>query len=143
MPKIEIFDPPQCCSTGVCGPKVDKKLVRFAADLDWLAKNGAVVERFNLAQQPDAFMGSDAVREKLVIEGNGCLPLVVVDGEIVSSGRYPDRGELAGLAQVGMENGEEAVHQTASQPCCPPTIENEAGCGCAPSDPSSSGKGCC
>ncbi|MHB1325021.1 MAG: arsenite efflux transporter metallochaperone ArsD [Thermoleophilia bacterium] len=100
MPKIEIFDPPQCCSTGVCGPKVDENLVRFAADLDWLGKNGAPVERFNLAQQPDAFMGNDAVREKLVIEGNGCLPLVVVDGEIVLSGCYPDRGVLAVMAQI-------------------------------------------
>jgi hypothetical protein len=23
MPKIEVFDPAMCCSTGVCGPKVD------------------------------------------------------------------------------------------------------------------------
>ena len=27
--KLEVFDPPMCCSSGVCGPKVDKKLVQF------------------------------------------------------------------------------------------------------------------
>lgn len=34
--KIEIYDPPMCCSTGVCGPSVNPELVRVAADLDWL-----------------------------------------------------------------------------------------------------------
>jgi len=32
--KIQVLDPPRCCSTGVCGPNVDPELVRFAADLD-------------------------------------------------------------------------------------------------------------
>ncbi len=52
---IRVFDPPMCCSTGVCGPSVDPELVRFAADVDWLEKQGVKVERFNLAQQPGAF----------------------------------------------------------------------------------------
>lgn len=139
MSKIKIFDPPQCCSTGVCGPKVDEKLVRFAADLDWLGKNGAAVERFNLAQQPDVFMANDDVREKLVIEGNGCLPLVLVDGGIVSSGRYPDRTELAELAGLG----DAGVGDAASSTRFPLTFENESACECAPGDESSPGKGCC
>ena len=40
MKKVEVFDPPMCCSTGVCGPNVDPTLVRFAADLHWLANSG-------------------------------------------------------------------------------------------------------
>jgi len=28
MKTIEIFDPAMCCSSGVCGPSVDPKLVR-------------------------------------------------------------------------------------------------------------------
>lgn len=28
--KIEVFDPALCCSTGVCGPSVDLKLIRIA-----------------------------------------------------------------------------------------------------------------
>ena len=36
MSKVQVFDPPMCCSTGVCGPEVDPALVRFAADLEWL-----------------------------------------------------------------------------------------------------------
>jgi len=33
MPRLEIFDGPMCCPTGVCGPSVDPKLSRFAVDL--------------------------------------------------------------------------------------------------------------
>ncbi len=50
MSKVQVFDPPMCCSTGVCGPQVDPALVRFAADLEWLKASGVEVERFNLSQ---------------------------------------------------------------------------------------------
>ena len=36
MTHIDVFDPPMCCSTGVCGPSVDPRLAAFAADVDWL-----------------------------------------------------------------------------------------------------------
>ena len=97
MTQIQVFDPPMCCSTGVCGPSVDPALVRFAADLDWLQANGVAAERFNLAQQPGAFAESDVVRTALEEEGNECLPLIVVDGLIVSRAAYPDRDTLARL----------------------------------------------
>ena len=98
MTTIQVFDPPMCCSTGVCGPAVDPELVRFAADVEWLQANGATVERFNLAQQPGAFAADHVVRGALEAEGNECLPLVVVDGQIASRATYPDRDTLATLA---------------------------------------------
>jgi hypothetical protein len=36
--KVEVFDPPMCCSSGVCGPNVDPTLARLAADLHWLSE---------------------------------------------------------------------------------------------------------
>lgn len=100
MKRIDVFDPPMCCSTGVCGPKVDPALVRFAADLHWLANQRIAVERHNLAQQPQAFAASAVVKNALKEHGNGCLPLILLDGSIVSQGRYPTREELAALAGV-------------------------------------------
>ncbi len=93
--KLEVFDPPMCCSTGVCGPNVDPALVQFASDFLWVAGQGVHVERYNLAQQPQAFAANATVRAALAIDGNACLPLILVDGEIVSKGRYPARTELA------------------------------------------------
>jgi hypothetical protein len=40
MSKVQVYDKPMCCSTGICGPQVDPVLPRFAADLDWLKSQG-------------------------------------------------------------------------------------------------------
>jgi AhpD family alkylhydroperoxidase len=101
MTTVEVFDPPMCCSTGVCGPSVDPALATFASDLSWLADQGTSVERHNLSQEPKAFAESDLVRELLAERGDEALPAVVVDGELRSSGRIPTRSELAGWSFVG------------------------------------------
>jgi arsenate reductase (thioredoxin) len=92
--RLEVYDPAMCCSTGVCGPEVDPVLVRFAADLKWLAGRGIEVGRFNLAQSPAAFVENEAVRSALTDKGEAALPIVLVSGRIVSLGRYPERDEL-------------------------------------------------
>lgn len=102
MTKIQVFDPPQCCPTGVCGPSIDPKLVQFAADLHWLANQRVAIERYNLAQEPQAFAANALVRGALGELGNDCLPLIVVNGAIASRAQYPSRGELARMA--GVEN---------------------------------------
>jgi AhpD family alkylhydroperoxidase len=98
MTLVQVFDPPMCCSTGVCGLKLDPVLPRFSADLEWLKGQGLTVERFNLAQQPDAFVKNAVVRESLHTQGEKCLPLILVDGEVVAQGTYPPREELVVLA---------------------------------------------
>ena len=101
MTAVHVFDPPMCCSTGVCGPSVDPQLVRFAADLDWLHSQGVAVERFNLSAQPGAFAEDAAVRAALEKDGETALPLVKVDDEVKNSGVYPSRDDLA--AWAGLE----------------------------------------
>jgi AhpD family alkylhydroperoxidase len=95
MATVEVFDPPMCCSTGVCGPSVNPALASFAADLSWLEDNGTTVRRHNLAQEPKAFAERELVRGLLAERGDDALPAVVVDGELRSSGRFPSREELA------------------------------------------------
>ena len=99
MTTVEVFDPPMCCSTGVCGPSVDPALAAFAADLAWLGQRGTTVERHNLSQEPGAFAGNDVVRSLLAEQGDKALPAVVVDGTLRSWGRYPSRDELVRWAQ--------------------------------------------
>jgi hypothetical protein len=97
---LEIFDPAMCCSTGVCGPDVDPKLVQFAADVKWLEEQGVVVRRFNLSQSPAAFVENEQVRGMLTEHGESALPAILLEGRVVSSGRYPIRAELAELTGV-------------------------------------------
>jgi arsenite methyltransferase len=85
-----------CCSTGVCGPDVDPVLPKFAADLDWLKNQGPQRRALQLAQQPQAFIENKAIHHLLSTAGTDCLPVVVVDGEIVSQTVYPTREDLAG-----------------------------------------------
>ena len=47
MKKIEIFDPAMCCPTGLCGPNINPDLMRIAAVLETLKRQGIIVERHN------------------------------------------------------------------------------------------------
>jgi AhpD family alkylhydroperoxidase len=100
MSTIQIFDPAMCCNTGVCGVDVDQQLVSFAADVDWAKKNGAQIERFNLAQQPQAFARSPIVSAFLEGSGQEALPLILVDGKFALAGAYPSRDQLAAWAGI-------------------------------------------
>lgn len=123
MTRVHVFDPPMCCSTGVCGPSVDPALPKFAADLAWLQTHGIAVERFNLAQQPQAFAASELVRRELTEHGNGCLPLVVVDGAAVSRGVYPSRDQLA--AWSGIKATPQTELNVLTPGCCESTTTGE------------------
>jgi AhpD family alkylhydroperoxidase len=112
MTKVQVFDPAMCCSTGVCGPDPDPALPRAASDFQWLASQGIAVERYNLAQQPQAFAANDVVKAALAQYGNECLPLILVNGEIASRGSYPSREQLARMA--GLPGGRTASLYTAA-----------------------------
>ncbi len=141
MQKFQVFDPPMCCSTGVCGPEVDPTLVRFAADLEWLKTNGIEVERFNLSQDPGAFVGNPVVAD--AIRGrDDALPLLLVDGRIAAQGSYPGRevlAELAGVAVPAKYLGTKADGKQTQSTCCPPS----GGGPVALSKPGASAKKCC
>jgi hypothetical protein len=98
MTTITVYDPPMCCSTGVCGPEVDPKLAQFAGDLDWLKIQGIEVRRFNLAQDPAAFVEHPEIKALLDRSGSDELPAIVVGTKLAWQGYYPSRTELAEAA---------------------------------------------
>lgn len=95
MKKVEIFDPAMCCSTGVCGPVVDPDLTRIASAVYSLEKKGFHIDRYNLSNDPSAFVENQQVNQALADGGPDALPLVLVDGEIVKTAAYPTNEELA------------------------------------------------
>ena len=104
MPVINVYEPALCCNTGVCGPDLDQALVTFTADFGHLRGLGADISRHNLASDPAAFAENDSVRSFLEVAGSEGLPLTMVDGVTVATGRYPARDQLlryAGLASAG------------------------------------------
>ncbi|MBZ0185232.1 MAG: arsenite efflux transporter metallochaperone ArsD [Candidatus Obscuribacterales bacterium] len=150
--KIQIFDPPMCCSTGICGPGVDPALVEFTADLDWLKHQGIAVERYNLSQQTQAFVNNATVSDALKKDGNDCLPLILVEGKIVIKGAYPKRDKLAELAGLEISNIAPTsalkftVEQSASvdSGCCSPSSAvDQENCCDEKSEKKSDKKSCC
>lgn len=93
MKSIQVYDPPMCCSTGICGTDIDPDLVSFAAMLSMFEANGIKIERFNLGQQPMAFVDNPSVKALLDSEGVEALPLILWDGEVYLKGRYPTKEE--------------------------------------------------
>ena len=124
--RIDIFDPPMCCSSGVCGTDVDPALASFVADVDWLASQGIAVARHQLAQDPQPFVTNTIVLDLMQREGTDCLPLVLVDGRVMAKATYPRREALA--RAVGLE---------ATTTRVKPLIRLAASGGCTP------GSGCC
>ena len=69
MKKMIIFDPAMCCSTGVCGPSVDKELLRVSTVLNTLKNKGILVERYNLTNNPQIFVDNKVINEILNTKG--------------------------------------------------------------------------
>lgn len=101
--KVEIFDPAMCCSTGVCGPSVDPQLTRIASAVYSLEKKGFEIKRFNLTNEPNAFVDNNEVATILNEKGPDALPVTLVNNQIQKIGQYPTNEELASWFNVGTE----------------------------------------
>ncbi|AKL95714.1 arsenical resistance operon trans-acting repressor ArsD [Clostridium aceticum] len=94
--KIEIYDPPMCCPTGICGPSVDETLVKTKENLELLKKKypEAIVERYMISQQPSKFKENEAVFQLIKEKGRDVLPITTVNGIIIKSSQYPTLEEI-------------------------------------------------
>ena len=102
MKKMQIFEPAMCCSTGLCGVGVDPELLRISTVLSSLEKNNVKIERFNLSNSPGEFITNKVVNTYIKEKSVEGLPVTVVDGEIVITGRYPRNEEIAKLLDIPM-----------------------------------------
>jgi hypothetical protein len=114
MAKLEVFEPAMCCPTGVCGVRVDPLLVQFNADLQSLVPSGVDVVRHSLGHDAAAFARHADVLKELDA-GLDRLPIVMVDGRIVSTGMYPTQDQL--MAKLGLAPAAEDTPR-AKAGCC-------------------------
>ena len=94
MKIIEIYEPPLCCPTGVCGPVPVPALIGFQDAILRLKKEGHEIERIAINQQPMRFMNNELIKKILTDEGKDSLPITLVDGKVVLKGKYPDFEKL-------------------------------------------------
>lgn len=124
MKKMQIFEPAMCCSTGLCGVGVDTELLRISTVLNSLKKNGIQIDRFNLTNAPMEFVNNKAINEFLNTKGVDQLPAIVLDGEILITGRYPSNEEFMKLLDIPssfLSEQEKAFNM----------LPKNSGCGCS------------
>lgn len=98
--QIEIYDPPMCCPSGLCGPDIDPALLDVNEAILNVKKefDGQVnIERYLLSQQGPKFMQQPEVMKRLQLYGVEILPLTLVDGRVVKEKSYPTYDELKKL----------------------------------------------
>src|SRR5512144_147373 len=105
---VEIFDPPLCCPTGICGPTVDPALLdaqeailRVQSEFDGRVR----VERYALGQQPGKFMQQPEVVARLKAQGVAALPITVIGGRAVKEKTYPAYAELRAWVEDAIAPG--------------------------------------
>ncbi len=91
---VEIFDPPLCCPTGVCGPTVDQTLLDVNEMILALKRDGIRVERHQMASSPAAFLGNAEVMRLVRERQMAALPITVVQGQVLKVGAYPSLVEV-------------------------------------------------
>jgi|GEM_PF-308736 len=92
--RIDIYDPPMCCSSGLCGPVLDPILVSVSDAVLALTKQGVAVTRYNPVQQLKEVMANPEVAEAIHRQGKKALPMIFVNGRLLKSGAYPSYEEL-------------------------------------------------
>jgi hypothetical protein len=96
---VQIFDPPMCCPTGLCGPALDQTLLDVSEMVLQLQVEGIEVERFQMTSHPQAFLNDAEVMRLIREKQMEALPVTVVNGQVIKTGVYPILSEIkAGLS---------------------------------------------
>jgi hypothetical protein len=99
---VELFDPPMCCSTGLCGPTLDQTLLNVNEMVINLGKEGLKIERYQMTSNPNAFLNNPDVMRLVQEQQLTALPITVIKGKVIKTGAYPDLNEIkTALAQLG------------------------------------------
>ena len=92
--RVEIFDPPMCCPTGVCGPTLDQALLDVNEMILSLKAAGVSVERYQMTSHPAAFLNNAEVMRLVREKQMAALPITAVRGQVIKVGDYPTLDEV-------------------------------------------------
>ncbi len=92
--EVEIFDPPMCCPTGMCGPTIDQTLLDLNEMVLALQAHGFSVERYQMSSHSNAFLNNAEVMKIVVEKQMEALPITVVHGKVIKTQSYPSLEEV-------------------------------------------------
>lgn len=91
---VEIFDPPMCCPTGMCGPTIDQTLLDLNEIVLALQAQGVSVARYQMTSHPNAFLGNADVMKLVREQQMAALPITVMHGKVIKTQAYPTLEEV-------------------------------------------------
>jgi hypothetical protein len=94
---VEIFDPPMCCPSGLCGPAIDPALLDANEAILRVKKeypSTVRLERYSLSRQGALFMQNKEVAALLNAKGTDALPVTTMNGKVLKQGVYATYDEL-------------------------------------------------
>lgn len=91
---IELFDPPMCCPTGLCGPTLDQTLLDVSDMILALQAGGWSVERYQMTSHPHKFINNPNIMRLVREKQMAALPITTVGGQIIKVGTYPTLSEV-------------------------------------------------
>ncbi len=100
---VEIFDPPMCCPTGLCGPTLDQTLLDVDEMALALQAEGHPVVRYQMMSDPQAFLRNTEVMALVRERQMDALPITVVGGRVVKVGAYPTASEIEAALNGGTD----------------------------------------
>ncbi len=96
--EINIYEGPMCCSTGICGPSPDQKLIELQDTILKMEKEFEEVKinRYTMNFQPQQFMKNQEVFLKVKEHKTEFLPITTINGVIVKEKGYLSYEEIKG-----------------------------------------------
>ena len=91
---IELFDPPMCCPTGLCGPTLDQALLDVSDMILALQTEGWPVERYQMTSHPHKFINNPEIMRLVREKQMAALPITTVNGQVIKVGAYPTLTEI-------------------------------------------------
>lgn len=107
--RVEIFEPPMCCSTGLCGPTIDPVLLDVSEMVLKLSDQGVAVQRYVMNQQPQAFLNNPEVYRLVRERQLTALPITTVNGQIIKTGAYPTLAEVQAALNEDGTSGQDGT----------------------------------
>jgi len=95
--ELIIYEGAMCCSTGVCGPEPDHKLIEFSETVKRLQSEYGeklTIMRASLTFNSLIFLSHKEIAQLVKENGPEILPITTINGEIIARQKYLTYVEL-------------------------------------------------
>ncbi|MFR2405913.1 MAG: arsenic metallochaperone ArsD family protein, partial [Eubacterium callanderi] len=95
--KFEIYEPARMTN------EQKEQLRKITPLLDGLIERDYFISIFNFATDEEEFLDHPIIGQALIMEGEGLLPITLINGEVKRMGTFPNNAEIGEWLQLSSE----------------------------------------